>query len=133
MGNRFCTNKRVGYFKEQMANYLGVKYSGTIYASPGVIKHIQRRHGKHLSKRIIGNILEVMKNIIENPDYVGIYKATDNEVLIEFIKKIDTNILIGIEIDSEKEYIYVSTMYPITDAKVDTRIYNGKIIRWKEI
>ena len=49
MEDRFCTYKRVGYFKERMAKNLGVKFTGTIYASPGVIKHIKKRHGKHLS------------------------------------------------------------------------------------
>lgn len=130
MEKKFCTYKRVGYFKEKMANYLGVRYSGTIYASPGVIKHIQRRHGKHLSKKIVGNIIDVMKKIIESPDYIGVYKITENEVLIELVKKIDDNILIGIEIDSERDYIYVSTMYPITDAKMDRKIYSGKLSRW---
>ncbi|GAB6169991.1 PBECR2 nuclease fold domain-containing protein [Clostridium carnis] len=131
MENRFCTYKRVGYFREKMAEYLGVEYTGTIYASPGVIKHIKKRHGKHLSKKISGNLLETMKNIIEEPDYVGIYKLTEREVLIELVKKIDTNILIGIEIDNYSEYIYVSTMYPITEGKVNNKLYSGKLIKWK--
>lgn len=37
MEDRFCTYKRVGYFKERMAKNLGVKFTGTIYASPGAM------------------------------------------------------------------------------------------------
>ena len=50
MEERFYTYKRVGYFKERMAENLGVKFTGTIYASRGVIKHIKKRHGKQLGK-----------------------------------------------------------------------------------
>lgn len=133
MESKFYTYKRVGYFRNQMANVLGVPYSGIIYASQGVIKHIKNRHGKHLSKRIIANILEVMKDVINNPDYVGIYTLSNKEISIEFIKKLDVNILVGIEVDAEKGYIYVSTMYPITESKINSKLYSGKLIEWKDI
>lgn len=129
MENRFCTYKRVGYFKERMAENLGVKFTGTIYASPGVVKHIKKRHGKHLGKKIIGNIIDYMREILEKPDYIGVYKLTESEIHVEFIKKDKVNILIGIDIDSKRDYIYVSTMYPITDGKIYSRLYSGKIIK----
>lgn len=131
MEDRFYTYKRVGYFNERMAENLGVKYTGTIYASQGVIKHIKKKHGKHLGKKISSNILECMKGIIENPDYVGVYKLTNSGTHIELIKKVDINILIGIDIDDKKDYIYVSTMYPITEGKIDSRLFSGKLIIWK--
>lgn len=131
MEDRFCTYKRVGYLKERMAKNLGVKFTGTIYASQGVIKHIKKRHGKHLSKKIVGNLIEFMRYIIEEPDYIGVYKLTENGIHIELIKKIDTNILIGIDIDNERDYIYVSTMYPITEWKINNKLYSGKLIRWR--
>lgn len=132
MENKICTYKRVGYFKNKMANTLGIVYSGTIYASPGVIKHIKNKHGKHLSKKVITNILEVIKKIINEPDYIGIYKINETEISIEFIKKIDSNILVGIEVDEEKDYIYVSTMYPITESKIESKLYSGKLVAWNE-
>ncbi|MDV4151230.1 PBECR2 nuclease fold domain-containing protein [Clostridium sp. AL.422] len=131
MENRFYTYKRVGYFKERMAENLGVKFTGTIYASQGVIKHIKKKHGKHLGKKITSNILECMKEIIENPDYIGVYKLTDNGIHIELIKKAETNILIGIDINDKRDYIYVSTMYPITDGKIYSRLFSGKLIQWQ--
>lgn len=132
MEDRFYTYKRVGYFKERMAENLGVEFTGTIYASQGVIKHIKKKHGKHLGKKITGNILQCMKEIIESPDYIGVYKLTDCGIHIELIKKAATNILIGIDIDDKRDYIYVSTMYPITDGKIDTRLFSGKLIAWEE-
>ena len=40
--------------------------------------------------------------------------------------------LLGVEVDEEKEYIYVTTMYPITDKKIENRVYSGKLINIKE-
>ena len=51
---------------------------------------------------------------------------------IEFIKKAYTNLLLGVEVDEEKQYIYVTTMYPITDRKIENRIYSGKLINIKK-
>ncbi|MGL5086482.1 MAG: PBECR2 nuclease fold domain-containing protein [Clostridium sp.] len=131
MENKFCTYKRVGYLRSKMSNILGISYNGVIYASPGVVKHIKNRHGNHLSRKVTTNIIEIMKSIISDPDYIGIYKSSFGKISVEIIKKIDVNILVGIEIDNEKDYIYVSTMYPITDAKIESKLYNGKLIKWK--
>lgn len=131
MGEKFYTYKRVGYLKERMAEDLGVKFTGTIYASQCVIKHIKKKHGKQLGKKIINNIFECMREVIEKPDYIGVYKLTNNGTYIELIKKADTNILIGIDINEERDYIYVSTMYPITDGKIYSRLYSGKLIVWR--
>jgi len=133
MESKFCTYKRVGYFRSKMANILGVSYSGVIYASPGVLKHIKNRHGKQLSRKVITNILEVIKKIISEPDYVGIYKISEGKISIEFIKNMDMNILVGIEVDTEENYIYVSTMYPITEGKIKNKLYSGKLIEIKKL
>lgn len=132
MESKFCTYKRVGYFRSKMANTLGISYSGIIYASRGVLMHIKNRHGKHLSKKITTNILEVIKKIVSHPDYIGIYKLSDTKISIELVKKFEQNILVGIEVDVEKDYIYVSTMYPITESKMKNKLYSGKLIEWNE-
>lgn len=132
MESKFYTYKRVGYFRSKMASVLGVSYSGVIYASPGVIKHIRNRHGKHLPKKVITNILEVIKEVIKDPDYIGVYNLSNGKASIEIIKKIDVNILVGIEVDSENDYIYVSTMYPISEGKIGSKLYSGKLIAWAE-
>ena len=42
--------------------------------------------------------------------------------------RVYTNLLLGVELDEEHQYIYVTTMYPITDKKIENRIYSGKLI-----
>ena len=66
------------------------------------------------------------------PAYIGIYKNDEGQTAIEFIKKAYTNLLLGVEVDEEKQYIYVTTMYPITDRKIENRIYSGKLINIKK-
>ena len=99
---------------------------------PGVLKHIIKRHGRQFDKRTRTGILEWMKKILDDPDYIGIYKNDEGQTAIEFIKKAYTNLLLGVEVDEEKQYIYVTTMYPITDRKIENRIYSGKLINIKK-
>lgn len=132
MESRFCTYKRVGYLRERVAYELGIEFTGVIYASPGVLKHIIKRHGRQFDKRTRTGILEWMKKILDDPDYIGIYKNDEGHTAIEFIKKAYTNLLLGVEVDEEKQYIYVTTMYPITDRKIENRIYSGKLINIKK-
>ena len=127
MEDRFYTYRRIGYLKSNMAEELGIKITGTIYASPGVIKHIKKKHGKHLNKKIIENLVEYMREIVNNPEYIGIFKDTDDIISVQIIKKYDKYILIGIEINRFRDYIYVSTMYPVTDKKINNKIYSGKL------
>lgn len=89
-----------------------------------------KRHGKQLDTRNKGNILAWMKEILENPDYIGIYNNKGGQTAIEFIKKMYTNLLLGIEIDEENKYIYVSTMYPIAERKISNKLYSGKLIEF---
>ena len=132
MESRFCTYKRVGYLRQKIANELGIEFTGVIYASPGVLKHIMKRHGKHLDRKTNASILDWMKKILDDPDYIGIYKNGEGQTAVEFIKRVYTNLLLGVEVDEEKEYIYVTTMYPITDKKIENRVYSGKLINIKE-
>ena len=132
MESRFCTYKRVGYLRERVAYELGIEFTGVIYASPGVLKHIIKRHGRQFDKRTRTGILEWMKKSLDDPDYIGIYKNDEGQTAIEFIKKAYTNLLLGVEVDEEKQYIYVTTMYPITDRKIENRIYSGKLINIKK-
>ena len=46
MVSRFYIYKRVGYFKEKIAEELGIEITGTIYVSQKVINHIKTKHGK---------------------------------------------------------------------------------------
>lgn len=128
MNSKLCIYKRVGYLRRNIADELGIEFTGAIYACPGVLKHIIKRHGKQLDKNIKKNIFEFMKVILEEPDYIGIYKSDEGTISIQFVKKMYNNLLLGVEVDEMNQYIYVSTMYPINDNKIKNRLSYGELI-----
>ena len=129
MNSRFCTYKRVGYLRRSVADELGIEFTGAIYACPGVLKHIIKRHGKQLDKNIKKNMFEFMKVILEEPDYIGLYKSEEGTTSIQFVKKMYNYLLLGVEVDEMNQYIYVSTMYPINDNKIKNRLDYGELIK----
>jgi hypothetical protein len=113
-----------------MATLANINYQGNVYAAPGVIKHIKKRHKNELSKYILDNIIDVLKIILTNPQYIGYHNKKIGKS-IEFIKKIDDNILVATELDVKEGYLYVSSMYPIKQAKIETRLNSNRIKQYK--
>ncbi|MGL5149670.1 MAG: PBECR2 nuclease fold domain-containing protein [Clostridium sp.] len=105
-------------------------YKGNIYASPGVLNHIKKKHSKQLTKKVKENLISTIQFIIENPDYIGVRNR--EYLTLEIIKKVDATLLLGLQYDEENGYFYVSTLYPITDSKLMQRIYSGKLIRFDD-
>ena len=122
MRSHYKAYKKVGQINTSVIERLDFPIDGSVYASPGVINHIKRHHGKQLTRKVI-----------ENPDYVGIDKKRGKIGALELIKKVDAMILVGLEIDLEDNYIYVSTLYPITNSKINNKIYSGRIIPFAAI
>ena len=50
-----------------------------------------------------------------------------NNTSIELIKRYADNVMIGIKLDTEGEYLYVSTMIDIQESKIERRLYSGRI------
>ena len=46
---------------------------------------------------------------------------------IEFIKKYSKNVLVGVKLEKDGQYLYVSSMYDIQDSKISRRLYSGRI------
>lgn len=61
----------VGFIDEDLANITNCSYTGEIYAAPGVLKHIKKRHSHELSEDILLNIIDIIKTILESPEYIG--------------------------------------------------------------
>ena len=133
MGSYYKAYKKIGQINTSLAEQLGFSFDGSVYASPGVINHIRKRHGKQLTKRVKSNLLEVMEIIIQEPDYIGVDKRRGTVGALEFIKKIDNTLLLGLEVDLEQKYIYVSTMYPITKGKINNRVFSGRLLRFEDL
>ena len=63
--------KKVGKIKESLNEYLELNIPKIVYASPGVINHIKKRHGKQFTKKVKDNIIDIVERIIKDPDYEG--------------------------------------------------------------
>jgi ATP-dependent RNA circularization protein (DNA/RNA ligase family) len=118
---------QVGYITTDIAKIGDFPYTGEVYISPGAKKHIIRKHGKELGRHILENLTEAIEKVISSPDYIGVHPNKQKES-IELIKRIGKNILVAIEVDLEENYIYVSSMYPITKSKLVNRIDTGRVI-----
>lgn len=70
--------------------------------------------------------IDYLPEIIENPDYVGV-NPNENDKSIEFIKKYSKNVLVGVKLEKDGQYLYVSSMYDIQDSKISRRLYSGRI------
>lgn len=121
---------KVGKVTEDIASLVNFKYPGDVYIAPGAIKHIKKRHERghdSLSKNVIDNILPTIEYIISDPDYVG---SHPNKIgtSIEFVKKLDENILVAVDADLNSNYIYVASLYPISESKLNNRVSSGRLV-----
>lgn len=130
MKREYKAYKKVGKIKISISELLELDLSRNVYASPGVINHIKKRHGRQFTKKMKDNIIDIIEKIIKDPEYVGLDYKRGISGSLELIKKVDNIILLlGLEIDLEDEYIYVATMYPITLSKLNSRIYRGRLMK----
>ena len=49
--------------------------------------------------------IDYLPEIIENPDYVGV-NPNENDKSIEFIKKYSKNVLVGVKLEKDGQYLY---------------------------
>ena len=130
MKREYKAYKKVGKIKISISELLEPDLPRTVYASPGVINHIKKRHGRQFTKKMKDNIIDIIERVIRESEYVGLDYRRGNGGSIELIKKVDNVILLlGLEIDLEEQYIFVATMYPITLSKMNARIYRGRLIK----
>lgn len=112
----------VGVLQEKITRLLKVNLpNDNIYMAPGVRKHVKKRH-EHCLK-----YLEFISDIVDNPDYVGINPSEPNS--IELVKIFDDNILVSINLSTatEMNYLYVSSLYDISNGKLKNRINSGRL------
>lgn len=109
--------------KKQIKELLGIQ------SDVNVIKYSKNNLEKHLLKR---NHIDALKyfdkieDILEEPDYVGINPNEKSECL-EYIKVFDKNILVALKIHSSEEFYYIPSMYTITDYKLQSRLFSGRL------
>lgn len=114
---------KVGKYNTDFNDILGLNLSELdIYRSKGLPTHmIKSRHYKALK------YIDFIPDIIKSPDYIGVNPNEDSNKSIELIKKYKDNILIGIKLDEENGYFYVSTMHDVQEGKITRRLHSGRI------
>lgn len=93
--------------------------------APGVKKHIVKRHKNDLNANVLKDISHYIKEVINSPEYVGKHPKKIGDS-IELVKKIENNLLVAIEVDLTDKYIYVASLYPITESKLLNRVNSGR-------
>lgn len=114
---------KVGKYNTEINKILGLEMEELdIYRSKGLPTHmVKSRHYKALK------YIDYIPDIIESPDYVGINPNEHGTESVELIKRYKDNILVGIKLDAENGYLYVSTMHDIQEGKISRRLYSGRI------
>lgn len=118
---------RVGKIHSKVARLAGFTSNGDVFASPGVYKHIRKKHYKQLGQGVIDNMTTIIKSILSSPDFIG-HDPDKSATSIELVKKAGPFILLALEVDTEKGYIYVASLYPLTEGKICSRLHSGRLI-----
>lgn len=95
---------KVGKYNSKFNDILGLDIENMdIYRSKGLPSHIvKRKHYKCLK------YIDYIPDIISEPDYIGV-NSNEEGTRIELIKRYADNVMIGIKLDTDEEYLYVST------------------------
>lgn len=116
----------VGKYKREFNTILGIDIAPKeIYRSKGLPAHmLKSKHTKCLK------YIDYIPDIINNPDYIGINPNERETESIELIKQYKDNVMIGIKVDKNKDYLYVSTMHDIQESKIKRRLHSGRIKKY---
>lgn len=96
-----------------------------IFQSEGLEIHVKKKHSNCLP------YFDKISEIISEPDYLGV-NPNEQDVSFELVKCFEDNILIGIKLDRENDYVYVSTMYDITESKIKSKLNSGRLKKYEK-
>lgn len=88
-----------------------------VYRSKGLLSHLLKR--KHF---IAIKYLDFLEDILHNPDYIGTF-----ENQIELVKQFKDNIFVSIKLDEKKEIFYISTIFDVSNAKIQSYCKTGRL------
>lgn len=113
---------RVGKYDSKFNSMLGINLKEyEIYRSKGLPSHMVKRKHFNCLKYI-----DYIPEIISHPDYIGI-NPNEQGKSIEIVKRYEDNVLIGVKLDEDSDYLYVSTMHDIQESKIAHRLHSGRI------
>lgn len=96
---------------------------GPILQAAGLEVHIKKHHPDML------NSISMIPQIIKTPDYIG--HNPKEPFSIELVKKVSQNLMVCVKLDCEKKYLYVASLYSITDGKLENRLKSGRLKPYK--
>ena len=112
----------MGNYNSIFNKLLGINIThDVIYRSKGLPAHMLKSHHEKCLKYI-----DYIPEIIESPDYIGV-NPNEQGQSIELIKRYKDNVLLGIKVDKNDEYLYVSTMHDISETKLQRRLFGGRL------
>ena len=92
-----------------------------IFRSKGLPSHmVKRKHFKCLK------YIDYIPDIILDPDYIGI-NPNEPEVSIELVKRYTDDGMIVFKLDTDGNYLYVSTMHDVQESKIPRRLHSGRL------
>ncbi len=116
---------KVGRYTKRFNDILGINVEEKdIFMSSGLVTHMIKRNHQNCLKYV-----NCISDIIKTPDFIGINPNEKAHFSIELIKCYDDNVLVGVKLDRDKDYLYVATMYEISASKISRRLHSGRIKR----
>lgn len=113
----------VGKYPDDFNKKLNINLPiGNIFKSNGLKTHIKKHH-PGFEKYIVD-----IPSIIAKPDYIGVNPKEPNS--IELIKVLADNVQVAIKLDKNNNYLYVASLYDISNSKLQNRLNSGRIKKY---
>ena len=87
------------------------------------LKYIEKHKSDFKSEEDFYKHIEMLPEIIGNPDYVGIHPSGES---IEYIKRIDEVMIVAVRLTGKKA-LWVRTAFPLSNDKLETYISSGSV------
>lgn len=93
---------------------------GNIFQADGLSVHVEKHHPGETY------LLEHIPNIISSPDYIGHNPREPQS--IELVKVTAKNEMVCIKLDIKNSYLYVASVFSISQGKLDNRLKSGRLV-----
>lgn len=112
---------KIGELTQDVINILKLDTNPrNIYMWSDRLVHCEKHKNDFNSEQEYENSMRNIPLIIDKPDYIGIHS---NNKGIFYIKRLESNCLVGITMDS----LLFRSMYPIKESKLNIYINSGKV------
>ena len=90
-------------------------------------KEVQTDDNGLVEERFLINPGFALDKVKDKCDEMATLAKNNISQSIEFIKKYSKNVLVGVKLEKDGQYLYVSSMYDIQGSKISRRLYSGRI------